>query len=52
MFLGIKCYVNQAMDDKSTIPSVNICRIGLGIKLEKLVYVGATEVEINRPRYE
>ena len=52
MFLGTKCYIIQAMDDICTNPSVNLFRIQIGIKLESLVHLCYSAVEIYVPKYE
>ena len=52
MFLGIKCYIIQAMNDICTNPSVNLFRIWIGIKLVLLVHVYYSAVDINVPEYE
>ena len=52
LFLGVKCYINQDLNEISTIPCVNTCRMQLGIQLESLVYVSAAEVEISRSECE
>ena len=52
MFLGIKCYIIQATNDICTNPSVNLFRIRIGIKLESLVHVRYSAVEIYVPKYE
>ena len=46
MFLGIKCYIIQAMNDICTNTTVNVFRIWIGIKLERLVHVDYSAVEI------
>lgn len=45
--LGIKCYLNQVMNDIWTNASVKTSRIQIGVKMESLVYLSATEVEIS-----
>ena len=52
MLFGIKCYIIQAMNDICTNPSVHLFRIWIGIKLESLVHVNYSTVEIFVPEYE
>ena len=47
MFLGIKYYINQAMNDIWTKPSIKTFRIKIGMKLPSLVDVSVTEGEIS-----
>ena len=52
MFLGIKCYIIQAMNDICTNPSMKFFRMEIGIKLESLVHARYSAVEIYVPEYE